>query len=248
MAFLPYSRVTPWHADSMYPASFVRLVASGPLYGGPERWSVGFSLTAATENINSDSAREGTKEVLATAFRDFFATNNGVISQAAALDLVKVNVIGTNGKYLHSKSYFKEFSPVVTPGGGTARYPNQVALVATLETGFKRGLAARGRVFLPVPPIAVGPGGLITTSDQAAAVASCKVLLDGLNAAIPGSVVVVASDAGSGAIRPVRSVGVGRVLDTMRSRRTSLKEERTSTALTEPSGGFGSGIGVGGDF
>jgi hypothetical protein len=73
--------------------------------------------------------------------------------------------------------------------------------------------------------------GQMTTSLQTDAVARVKALIDAINAVDSGRVVVVASNTRSGAERSVKFVGVGLVLDTMRTRRSKMAETRVQSAV-----------------
>jgi hypothetical protein len=113
------------------------------------------------------------------------------------------------------------------PGGANAVFhPPQVALAVSLLTGV-RGPSRRGRIFLPGPAFQLTAEFMISENDAAGCALSTAQLLRDLNNA-PGAdpanspKVTIASLKGFNT--DVTQVRVGRVLDTIRSRRTSLPE------------------------
>lgn len=195
----------------------------GPMYGSTEEWSC--SLRANTTGA-SGTSDQAVCDSLATLLSSKWSGGQFPVGGAKAqLGWVKYNRVGVDGKYLGGSTILKEVAPPV--GAGATTYPPQVSLVATLETGLTRGLAHRGRMFLPVPRYAVGADGRISATDANGAAAEVAALLTAMNGLAGFGTVVVASKTRAGDQRTVTGVTVGRVLDTMRSRRTSLGEERS---------------------
>lgn len=159
---------------------------------------------------------------------------SGISSNAAGLAWSKLNRILPTGKYADGFTIRKdEVTPIYN--NVSVQFPNQIALVATLTTGLSRGMACRGRMFFPVPAVVMEDSdGRLTTAAATAAANKVKTLLDSLNAATDGCTVGVYSKgglSGVGASRRVTGVEVGRVLDTMRTRRSALVEARSAVAL-----------------
>lgn len=100
-----------------YRAPFLRLVLSGTL-ATTEGWST-------TLNMIRDSAAPlpdvtEVPEAIVTAAKALLA--NGLTANHVTLDLVKLNVIGVDGRYLsRDESIFRE---VVPPGRGTSSIPS----------------------------------------------------------------------------------------------------------------------------
>lgn len=213
------------HLDMAFPRAHLYLSLSGPHYG-LERWSVGLRLNNAGGAI-PPSASEGQAlcDQYAAAVQNWWTTQTQFGGAKSKLDLVKLNAIGPNGKYLHPWTNLKEITPAATNGLNSTHAP-QVAAVATLLTGVTRGPSSKGRIYLPAPIAAVGDAGTITPAVQDSMATAVKALIDAVNAVSAGRSVIVASGVGSGAERTVTRVEVGAVLDTMRSRRRSLPEAR----------------------
>lgn len=159
-------------------------------------------------------------------------TSGGAIGSRALLRWVKLNAIMPTGKYRETYTNLYEL-PAPAAGGQQTLYPNQISLVATLTTGASRGLASRGRLFLPCPaaPI-VQPEGTMSATVAAGVAVAVAGFINNLNAVRPLARVSIFSDTREGAHREVTGVEVGRVLDTMTSRRTSLDENRQAAVVS----------------
>jgi hypothetical protein len=154
----------------------------------------------------------------------FHAAPAALVSGRAVLETVKFAAIGPDGKYTED--------PVIvdvadTPGGGgtfNATLP-QAALVMSLGTA-RRGRSGRGRFYLPMPSVNFLDDLRLSVAQQDAAEAALAAHILNLGnqpgVDVLNLQVMVAST--KGFLSPVTSVRVGRVVDTMRSRRRSLDE------------------------
>jgi len=214
-----------------YSKPFLRYVCSGTLFTS-EQWSYSMAF------VNKDDATPGTPPAtvpmsIVNATNIFF-TSTGLISQNVSLDTIKLNQIGTDGKYTEADTVQYDFSPVTKGASSTGTAP-QVALAITLDTGLRRGRASRGRFYLPTPGYQASPTGGLSNSQQNAVLASVTTYLTALNAAMVGYRLGVVSDLGSGTQHYVTNARVGQVLDTIRSRRRSIPENYvTSTTIPVP--------------
>lgn len=190
---------------------------------GNEAWSCGLRLyNAGGGALTNDPAVLAAATAAITAFHN---RATSYISSSAKLSFVKANVIGTDGHYVASTTLEQVVADV--PGGGSASnpYPNQVALAVSLVTGFSRGPAHRGRFYLPMPYAPVGSDGLISSTDRDLVKTSATTMLTALNAMSSNlKVGVFSRKLGVAGHRAVTGIEVGRVLDTQRRRRRSLKE------------------------
>ena len=138
-----------------------------------------------------------------------------------------------------------EVMPGVTPGvaamtGGAAtnftnHHPTQVAVAVSLGTNVPRGLASKGRFYLPGPVVGLDPTWRMSTTDRAGIAGRVQTFLRALDSTMPttGSPVnllpVVISPlgigSGGGTIRRVTRFRLGRVLDTQQRRRNALPED-----------------------
>ena len=163
-----------------------------------------------------------------------FVTALGV-SRAATLTKVSINEIDplTRRYVSATNSYEREFAAVRGPG--SQLLPAQLSTALTLETGARRGLAARGRIFLPPINVQLGDSGHIESAARSGiATAGATFIRDlndwpGLDAAVNNLRVIVLGRDGS--TRAVTGVSVGSVVDTQRRRRSALKEVYTTLPI-----------------
>lgn len=241
---------SPWTAVALlryrrsvaYPGNFFRLVVEGAGYD-PERWSWSLNL-ARTGVPDFVSPPDRVPPAIEAAVRKFHQTP-GMISSRARLDTIKFNAIGPDGRYLAStETVRRDLTNPVSGSGDQNPFP-QLALAVTLLTDRARGRGSRGRFYPPYPNFGglAAVDGLLTTAQSGLFANAAATLVNELNAATDETSidveqvrVVVASDLGAGVFAPVTSVQVGRTMDTMRSRRTSLPEQRvpSDVAITTP--------------
>lgn len=203
-----------------YPGNHLRLVVSGALPGG-EAFSWGLNFHG---NFSTPAAPEVVPQAVIDAVTTFHVDQRVPISSAAVLDTIKLNEIGPDGRYVsRSETVMHELDPGV-PGYGSPDLPNQCAVAVTLRTAAKRGLANSGRFYIPCLKSMPLAGGQIAIGNADSIADQVTVLLNSLNAALDPWRVSVLSDVRDGAARPVTHVEVGRVIDTMRSRRASIPE------------------------
>lgn len=215
----------------VYPKSFYRIVIGGTLY--TESWNTSLQVYAADD-------QPVTPELLAAvadSVEDFHVDGNvagGQFHSQAFLTYVKVNRINALGHYQDPVSMTHDY-PVPRGGGGAGTgVPPQIATVASLRTDFERGLAHRGRMYL-VPAM-----GFTTPATDGRAPAASALRVAGavstlinrvntdfatVNGGDFGGRVAIISNKGAGAFHFVTRVECGRVIDTMRSRRSSLDED-----------------------
>lgn len=199
------------------------LAFGGPLFTEGEQWSMSLRSTPNFAEGGAGSA-EDTLTELEAVLRTWWAT--GPASPNAKLGWLKYNRIAADGKYMHEWSNTRELTTLVTPSASTTRFPPQCAVVATLETGVTRGLAHRGRLFIPVPKHTIAETGRLSAASATDMATSVATLLTNLNGVANYGTNIVASSVREGAERPITGVSMGRVIDTVRSRRAQLKEER----------------------
>lgn len=196
----------------------------GGLPGG-EIWSNGlrFAPPAGVPEINYDVALHNG---YTQAVSDLMLRGTSCISPRATLTYVKLNKIGVDGKYADQDSH--EQNPVNVTGGGNAGFTpaNQISLAVSTLTAVARGIASRGRFYLPLPSLMVAADGLISAADQTNINGSVASFLAAINAVSANSQAAVMSrKLGNPGSRFITSMKVGRALDTQRRRRNSLSEK-----------------------
>jgi hypothetical protein len=224
----------------VYPASFHKIVIIGSLYSDV------FNMTVSMVPKDGSAApivSQGLADRVATRVATWFplAVGSGGLSfiSKAVLKEVKVNRINSAGHYQDAEARGKVLD---TPVAGVAgsNIAAQLTIAATLRGAAPRALAGRGRIYLP-------PSGTITTIDvdgrlpagNATLVAQgVSGLFTALDAEYVSSFVPlrvgVASNTRAGAFQILEEITVGRVIDTMRSRRSKLAEDPQSLAYASP--------------
>lgn len=199
-------------------AVHTRITLSGVLGSAspaPEAFSFGVSMDNISFAPGVDSAP------VKAACDAYFGAAGTRINAAATLSQIKIATIGVDGKYVGD--------PVVIPtlvsgATGVPPHPFQCSLAVSLGTG-QRGRTKRGRFYLPLPSVPVSAvDGTIQDFEQSGIEGTTVTFLRALRAAGtqgPG-VIVIASRKGYNT--PVTRVRVGRVIDTIRTRRRSLSE------------------------
>lgn len=217
----------------------------GPVSTPVEFWSTGLNVAQASPSPFGymEAPTSSQMDAVATAVGAWWVRPTSMFSAQQHLrqiTLAMVNdqgkvVVGNDGAYRQIK---RNVGPTVGPQAA-GYHPYQVALVASLITP-RVGAVGRGRMFLPVHTAPLGVDGRLSATDASGVAASLTTLIRDLNTALvyppnvtpdgPQPRVVVSS---GGSVKqgippgnyPVTAVRVGRVFDTMRSRRRSQLEE-----------------------
>jgi len=208
-----------------YLNEFIRLVVIGRLYD-VEDFSFSISMIGGTP-LDVDDDVPG---AVVTAVQSYFE-HAQLISRNATLTAVKWNLIGEDGRYVNPNTRQHDFEPPVK-GAVVNTPPPQVSLAISTVTGLQRGRASKGRWFLPLPGAQMTDEGRMSTSDQQVALNASRDFLVALNAAAGPWHAGVVSNVGTGAQHPITGVRVGRVFDTIRSRRDKFDEDYRTVPLT----------------
>lgn len=209
-------------------ASHYRLTMRGTLYGGVENFSIGVNIAKGHGNSDAEGSiqpSQGTFDDLVADCQAFWAAPLLSMPSSHVLREVKLGFIGTNG--LYTRNPF--ISPVLTTAGALttgARQAPQVALAVTLHTA-KRGPRGRGRFYLPAPGLPLGADARLSDVHRDEVRSAVVTFLDNINNeagldALDLGVTVASSYGDNSAVTGVR---VGRVFDTIRSRRRSVVED-----------------------
>jgi hypothetical protein len=196
----------------------------GKLYTGQEGWSCGIRLIKKGGGPWTSLDPTALIASAVTCVQNYHVRAGSMISSQAKLSFVKLNAIGTDGRYIELTTTQQIVADV--PGGtATNAHPPQCALAVTLESGFSRGPAHRGRFFSPMPAVAMGTDGMISTTDRTAIKTSAELLRTDLNTlSTAWQVGICSRKLGAPTSRACTGVSIGRVVDTQRRRRRSLLE------------------------
>lgn len=200
------------------------LQVGGRMPGGLEAWSNGFRLAIPN---GTDLSQLTTAQINAfkAAFQTFYASN--IISAGVLLEYMKYSYVQEDGKLLPGTAAgFSSYGTNVGGTGSLSTLPFQSTIAVTWRTNLARGLAHKGRFYLPLPALGAdgGTGTISTTAaDQVKALANQ--LLAQLNAATPAYLAVFSRKAGQPTHQTIVGCAVGRVWDTQRRRRKKLVED-----------------------
>lgn len=210
----------------------LRMTVRGIFVGTEETWSNVFHFDrtntaepdAGTDDVNSNN--------ISAAVAGMYGA--GYISPLVEVSDWRIYVIGTNGKMEGNAPLMKEYAASeLRGGGGSTKYPPQIA-VACSTLAENRGAAQFGRFYLPGPTAGIGSDFRLSTGDaiiyQQMAVTFLKAVADSIDLMLTTSATAVHVSKGPpgssvGTIQEVKRVRVGRVLDTLHSRRRSLEED-----------------------
>jgi hypothetical protein len=209
--------------------------------GGAEIWSTGFFLGSASAD-SADPA--GSAEEIAGHWATFFTHGSSEFGSNYLTTQVKVASIGTNGNtILDEIDYYIYPTPPAGTNGPTP-FPPQISLALTLTSDVQRGLASKGRMYLPGINASIGTTtGKIASGVVGPIADQAKVFFDALigNLDVPGRPIlaskghrIVNSDPPAWA-NPVNAtvtgLRLGDVYDTQRRRRNAIPESFTPRVL-----------------
>lgn len=215
--------------------------------GGTEEWSCGLRLhydhpLRPDENLNADEQEEFLNNTAVPALANFWIDEDTRISSDTKLEFVKFNAIGENGKYVNpTTTEFVFPSNGISATGGARRYPLQVSVVATLETDVSRGVASKGRIYLPSPTLALDPASGLFDNAQTQLLADRVAQLvselanDDASMSIAFEPAVMSNVARAGVDkfwRRVERVSIDTVPDIQRRRANDLRGSRFGAAIS----------------
>jgi len=208
----------------------------GLLVGGTEKWQTGFRCRPDNGNLNNSEATLLSQLHNSISVSDILADVTAVIKNNAhpfpgptTVNWAKVAVINAEGDYA-GDAVLQEQAPQGGGGGTQAGWP-QLATCVSLWSGSNFGRANRGRMYWPCmaslsPDNATGQAGPKSYFDTLAT--SITNMIDAINGEVStvlvGTTPSIMSKIGAGESRPIERVGVGYVVDTIRSRREALDD------------------------
>jgi len=200
-----------------------RLQFGGKLFD-TEQWSCSISFNAQDSAVAVPAG-------MVTALEDWFGRSQSQISNRATLEFVKYNQINpVTGKYVLPTS-----NTVVVPTpptGQAASFAPQLSVSVGLTTVLSRGRGHAGRFYPPSGGSGanIGADGRVSEAFVQDTAGSAKTLILALNVAAGTGEAVIFSKVDQ-SVTVVNGVRVGRVIDTIRSRRSSLPEQYHAIGL-----------------
>jgi len=202
---------------------------------GTEEWSTGFFIGGQGADVEPPT--EAAAAVIAGLWKTFFQTNAVSVSSKWKTTGVKLATLDTDGtSYANEQAYFYEGTPY--SGVGVIHWPAQIALVATLTSAVPRGLASKGRMYLPGIASSLTDQGKLANTTVSAVATGLKTFFDGVNSSteMAGTVSIASKGSkppliGDPITRDCTGLRVGDVPDTQRRRRNQLVEVYESRTL-----------------
>lgn len=199
----------------------------------PEVWSFGVHFRR-TLDASPDAGLDAIDQAGVTSAITGLLTGGGLAPINNGTELVdwRAYVIGTDGR-MEGDPLRVDLAASHIKGPGGVRYPPQVALVVT-TVGDNRGPARYGRFYLPGPSQSMDSDFRLTATNATAYADAAATFLKGISDSIDLPLTTSSSAAcnvssrggADGTLQGVDHVEVGRVYDTLRTRRNSMKEER----------------------
>lgn len=178
---------------------------------------------------------EGRQNAVNDAFGDWAAyvvTSAAKVSNSVQLDRVTLYMIGSDGLITEDPAV-SEGAPV--RGTGSVGYhPWQCSQVLTLVAG-ARGKGRLGRIYLPPATYDVTQSGSVSSAHHIDIFNATQLLMNNLsNRAGPdlGFALAIAGQTGTGTLREVTELRMGKVIDTQRRRRRNLNEAYSIAAFS----------------
>jgi hypothetical protein len=209
-----------------------KFTARGIFTNTPETWSFSFKMT--NEVAGGDDGVTGNIDAgaVTTAFSGLFSA--GWISSRCHMTDWRAYEIGHDGHVLDDSDILvTELEDGDVSGSASNRYPPQIALVVS-TIGDNRGPAQFGRFYLPGPAHDLQTDMRLSTTNADSIntdvtaflkAVSDSIDLDGLTSS-KGCNISSRGNGGAGTLQQIDHVETGRVLDTLRTRRNKLVEER----------------------
>ena len=216
------------------PHRVARVTLSGTCFGGAEIWSTGFYL--GRENADASPITPTAVSDVANAWNTFFQDPESCISGYYEFTMCKIAMIEEDGKTIPDSAQYYSPPALVKGGAGNSSQAPQVSLVATLANSLPRGLATKGRMFLPGVAREVNATGHLDTLWTTGIADNLQTFFNTVynDADLPRNPVLASVGRGplltDGTIRNVTQIRVGNVYDTQRRRRNGL----TEAYLTRP--------------
>ena len=228
-------------ATPPYAYRVTRVTIEGTFGASGEIWTTGFYM--GNVSADADLPTQQLADDIRTAYTTFHTTAGSYISNSCNFTGVKVSSIGTDGKSdANDTVYSNPASPV--QGARVEIWPPQISLAATLIGVSARGLASKGRMYLPGVVRVIDNTYKIDGTNQASILTNVKNFITACNASTATPNVVILASHGQlnkdrtpklGGLGPVNhevtAVRLGNVYDTQRRRRNGLTENYQTQTL-----------------
>jgi hypothetical protein len=216
----------------------IRVTISGTCFGAAEEWSTGFFV--GDEDDDATAPTQAFVDDVATYWQTFFTASNSKISNRYQTTEVKAALLNADGSTDIDSVVHHTYGTAISGVYTVNHNVPQASLVVTLTSANLRGLASKGRMYLPGYAPSIGTDGKISGTDIGLVSTTFQTFMNAVNGSfnIPGAV-ILASKGRPTAVPPlagpsktVTGYKIGNVYDTQRRRRNQLVETYTSGTIT----------------
>lgn len=220
-----------------YAYSVTRVTISGLSFGGAEEWSTGFFVGYA--GAGASNPTQTAVDNIATRWATYFNAANAEIANDFTTTQVKMAQLNTDGTTMPNNVVYHTYTTPPAGGNISIQYPPQITLACTLTTANVRGLAAKGRMFLPGVAHSVGTTGKVSSTTIGLHATLLQTFFNGVNTDLGVAGDIILASFGSttptvqaGVNATVTGMKLGDVFDTQRRRRNQLVETYTARSIT----------------
>lgn len=221
----------------VYAHKVQRVTISGTMFSGTEQWSTGFWM--GKESADAGVFTEVTAQNILAAWETFFENSLHAISTQYATTQVKTALLLDTGQTDTTQVHYAYPGSAINGAVASNTHPPQNAVVVTLLSDRPRGLASKGRMYLPGFSGSIDATAKMTSATRDNIATGMKTFFDSFVGDVDfngNELILVAK--GTGALPAltaqndyVESLRVGDVVDTQRRRRNSLNEVFTTRVL-----------------
>jgi hypothetical protein len=213
-----------------------RVTFSGTMFGGAEQWSTGFWL--GQEGSDAQDPTDAMATYLLDAWRVFFNKGDTSISSQYSTTQCKVAQFLDTGRTDLTKVHYAFPTTALVGGNASETLPPQCSIVATLLSDRPRGLASKGRMYLPGIATAVGINGKMSTIRRDTIALNLRAFFNTVRAGTDFTDRPILVAKGIGPLPAltaqndyIQTIRIGDVIDTQRRRRNQLVESYKTEIL-----------------
>lgn len=211
-----------------YPYEFYKLTFGGGVYDGQDEWSCGLNFGFPSRAVGFEGGdMTAAMSAIAAAIAAYFNDAQVAISHKATLEWVKLAGVGKDGLYFRDPVVHDYETPIL--GKAIAHPAPQLSLALTFRSSKMRAPGRDARIFLPLPGTSASTDGklpmAIVTSisvKTAQLIEDIELGLELLEDDRPQLIVASQKTESNNVVKTVR---VGRMLDTQRRRRNKFTED-----------------------
>lgn len=221
----------------------VHVTLSGQMLGGAEEWQTGFYVGYADQDAPMPT--QAFADAVRDAWTTFFKDTTVGISSTFSFTQVKCALLEKNGTYGPDATVLSFPTVTVLGDAPGSPKPPQLALVATLIGGSGKGLAGKGRMYLPGIKADIDGGGHLDATYCQAVATKLAAFFNTIDASpsITGHAINVSRGHKTTGDFPnlyvgarnvkINGVRIGNVYDTQRRRRNALAETYKTAVVND---------------